>query len=179
MIFESGDWLVGGAIEVPERIKWNDGLDEFRKTPTELQEEFRRRGSEAVFAFQLRNPIHNGHALLMQDTREMLLKRGYKKPLLLLHPLGGWTKEDDVPLPIRIEQHKAVLSEGLLDPAHTVLAIFPSPMLYAGPTEVSEHSDVHGFHPAPSLGPVALQSQDGSGSTVLHCWQGPCWNATS
>jgi ATP sulfurylase len=23
-------------------------------------------GADAVFAFQLRNPIHNGHALLMQ-----------------------------------------------------------------------------------------------------------------
>lgn len=139
MIFESGDWLVGGAIEVPERIKWNDGLDEYRKTPSELHEEFKQRGSEAVFAFQLRNPVHNGHALLMQDTREMLLKRGYKKPLLLLHPLGGWTKEDDVPLSVRIEQHKAVLREGVLDDAHTVLAIFPSPMLYAGPTEVQWH----------------------------------------
>eukprot|EP00731_Ephydatia_muelleri_P003850 Em0002g26a len=139
MIFESGDWLVGGAIEVPERIKWNDGLDEFRKTPAELQDEFRRRGSEAVFAFQLRNPIHNGHALLMQDTREKLVKRGYKEPLLLLHPLGGWTKDDDVPLSVRIQQHKAVLKEGILDDAHTVLAIFPSPMLYAGPTEVQWH----------------------------------------
>ena len=139
MVLESGDWLVGGAIEVPERIRWNDGLDEFRKTPAELQEEFRRRGSEAVFAFQLRNPIHNGHALLMQDTRDTLLKRGYKEPLLLLHPLGGWTKDDDVPLSVRIEQHKAVLREGVLDEAHTVLAIFPSPMLYAGPTEVQWH----------------------------------------
>ena len=26
--------------------------------------------------------------------------RGYKKPVLLLHPLGGWTKDDDVPLKV-------------------------------------------------------------------------------
>ena len=45
--------------------------------------------ADAVFAFQLRNPIHNGHALLMQDTRQKLLKRGFKNPVLLLHPLGG------------------------------------------------------------------------------------------
>ena len=31
--------------------------------------EFRRRGADAVFAFQLRNPIHNGHALLMKVRR--------------------------------------------------------------------------------------------------------------
>ncbi len=44
--------------------------------------------ADAVFAFQLRNPVHNGHALLMQDTRRRLSERGYKKPVLLLHPLG-------------------------------------------------------------------------------------------
>lgn len=96
--------------------------------------------ADAIFAFQLRNPIHNGHALLMQDTRRMLQERGYKRPVLLLHPLGGWTKDDDVPLHVRIMQHQAVLDEGLLDRRSTVLAIFPSPMLYAGPTEVQWHA---------------------------------------
>ncbi|XP_013792622.1 bifunctional 3'-phosphoadenosine 5'-phosphosulfate synthase 2-like, partial [Limulus polyphemus] len=96
--------------------------------------------ADAVFAFQLRNPVHNGHALLMQDTKCKLLERGYKKPVLLLHPLGGWIKDDDVPLHVRIEQHKAVLQENVLDPKTTVLAIFPSPMMYAGPTEVQWHA---------------------------------------
>ena len=44
--------------------------------------------ADAVFAFQLRNPIHNGHALLMADTKRRLLEKGYSKPVLLLHPLG-------------------------------------------------------------------------------------------
>lgn len=35
-----------------------------------------------------------------------------------------------------MRQHHAVLEEGVLDPENTVLAIFPSPMMYAGPTEV-------------------------------------------
>ena len=80
--------------------------------------------------------MHNGHALLMQDTRRQLLQRGYKNPVLLLHPLGGWTKDDDVPPEWRMKQHAAVLEEHVLDPKSTVVAIFPSPMLYAGPTEV-------------------------------------------
>lgn len=105
----------------------------------ELRRIFAERNCDCVFAFQLRNPIHNGHALLMRRTREKLLER-YKNPMLLLHPLGGWTKDDDVPLKVRIDQHKAVLDEGVLDPAWTVLAIFPSPMLYAGPTEVQWHA---------------------------------------
>ena len=74
-----------------------------------------------------------------QDTREMILSRGHQNPVLLLHPLGGWTKSDDVPLKVRIKQHHAVLEEGVLDPESTVLAIFPSPMMYAGPTEVRVH----------------------------------------
>lgn len=57
--------------------------------------------------------------------------------MLLLNPLGGWTKDDDVPLDIRMMQHEAVLEDNVLDKASTVLAIFPSPMLYAGPTEVT------------------------------------------
>lgn len=140
MIYESGDWLVGGDLEVLERIKWNDGLDEYRLTPNQLRTKFQEMKADAVFAFQLRNPIHNGHALLMQDTHRKLLNSGYKNPVLLLHPLGGWTKDDDVPLPVRIKQHQAVLQEGVLSPKSTLLAIFPSPMMYAGPTEVQWHA---------------------------------------
>lgn len=76
----------------------------------------------------------------MQDTKRQLLERGFKKPVLLLHPLGGWTKDDDVPLPVRMAQHQAVLDSGVLNRDDTVLAIFPSPMMYAGPTEVQWHA---------------------------------------
>lgn len=103
MIHSYGDFLVGGDVEVLKKIVWNDGLDHYRLTPSQvpdllcspflffligfihllnrtrpycrnirklmdlqLQQEFEKRGADAVFAFQLRNPIHNGHALLMQ-----------------------------------------------------------------------------------------------------------------
>ena len=69
MINESGDWLVGGKLDVLERIRWDDGLDQYRLTPLELRKLFRQREADAVFAFQLRNPIHNGHALLMQVSQ--------------------------------------------------------------------------------------------------------------
>ena len=141
MILESGDWLVGGELEIFERIKWNDGLDHYRLTPNEIRQRMKDVEADAIFAFQLRNPIHNGHALLMQDTRKTLKEKyGSRNPILLLHPLGGWTKDDDVPLPVRIKQHLAVLEDGVLDPKETILAIFPSPMMYAGPTEVQWHA---------------------------------------
>ena len=75
-------------------------------------------------------------SLSRQDCHSQLKSRGYKNPVLLLHPLGGWTKSDDVPLAVRMRQHQSILEEGVLDPRSTVLAIFPSPMMYAGPTEV-------------------------------------------
>ncbi|KAK7270551.1 hypothetical protein RIF29_23773 [Crotalaria pallida] len=139
-ITKAGNWLIGGDIEVIEPIKYHDGLDHFRLSPAELRDEFTKRNADAVFAFQLRNPVHNGHALLMTDTRKRLLDMGYKNPVLLLHPLGGYTKADDVPLDWRMKQHEKVLEDGVLDPETTVVSIFPSPMHYAGPTEVQWHA---------------------------------------
>ncbi|RLM74477.1 ATP sulfurylase 2-like [Panicum miliaceum] len=139
-IASAGNWLIGGDLEVLEPIKYNDGLDHYRLSPWQLRNEFDKRGADAVFAFQLRNPVHNGHALLMNDTRRRLLEMGYKNPILLLHPLGGFTKADDVPLPVRMEQHSKVLEDGVLDPETTIVSIFPSPMHYAGPTEVQWHA---------------------------------------
>ena len=45
-----------------------------------------------------------------------------------------------MPLDVRVKQHEAVLAEGMLDKATTVLAIWPAPMMYAGPTEVQFHA---------------------------------------
>lgn len=139
-IVNAGNWLIGGDLEVLQPIKYHDGLDKFRLSPAELRKEFAKRDADAVFAFQLRNPVHNGHALLMTDTRRRLLDMGYKNPVLLLHPLGGFTKADDVPLHWRMKQHEKVLEDGVLDPETTVVSIFPSPMHYAGPTEVQWHA---------------------------------------
>ena len=139
-INDAGNHLLGGDIEQLERVKWGDGLDKYRYTPQELKAKFEEMDADAVFVFQLRNPVHNGHALLMQDTRRKLIERGYRNPVLLLHPLGGWTKADDVPLDVRLKQHDAVLEEEVLDPKSTVVAIWPSPMSYAGPTEVQWHA---------------------------------------
>lgn len=37
MVMDSGEWLVGGDIEVLERITWNDGLDTLRLAPKEIK----------------------------------------------------------------------------------------------------------------------------------------------
>lgn len=139
-IYSGGDWLIGGEIELLEKIKYNDGLDQYRLTAPEVMAEFEKKGADAVYAFQTRNPTHAGHAYLMKTGGEMLKKKGFKRPILWLSPLGGWTKFDDVPLDVRVKQHHAVIEDGMLDKDSTVMAIWPAPMIYAGPTEVLFHA---------------------------------------
>jgi len=144
-IYTGGDYLIGGEVELLDRIRYNDGLDKWRKTANELMGEFQEKGADTVYAFQTRNPTHAGHAYLMKSAGEDLKTKGFKKPVLWLSPLGGWTKNDDVPLDVRVKQHEQVLLAGTshpggLDPESTVMAIWPSPMVYAGPTEVQFHA---------------------------------------
>ena len=140
-IFAQGDFLVSGeSMDFLVRPVFNDGNDEYRMTPSQIKAKIVEKDADVVYAFQVRNPLHNGHVLLLKDTREQLIKQGYRNPILLLHPLGGWCKDDDVPLSDRMKQHAALLSDGTLTPEHTILAVWPSPMYYGGPTEVMWHA---------------------------------------
>lgn len=139
-IYTGGDWLLGGEIELLNRIRYNDGLDKFRLTAPEVMKEIQKKNADSVYAFQTRNPTHAGHAYLMRTAREILKEKGFNNPILWLSPLGGWTKSDDVPLDVRVKQHEAVINEGMLDAETTVMAIWPAPMIYAGPTEVLFHA---------------------------------------
>lgn len=140
-IMAQGDFLVSGkSMKFVKHVEFNDGMDQYRLTPFQIQEKIKEKKADAVYAFQVRNPLHNGHVLLLKDTREQLLKKGFKNPILLLHPLGGWCKDDDVPLNFRMRQHQALLDDGTLNPEHTILAVWPSPMYYGGPGEVLWHA---------------------------------------
>jgi 3'-phosphoadenosine 5'-phosphosulfate synthase len=167
--------LCGGEIKLLKRIEYHDGLDEFRKTPAEMRAAFTERGADAVVAFQTRNPTHSGHLHLMNTALQRLKDMGYKKPCLWLSPLGGWTKDDDVPLDVRVNQHHEILKAGAaaggLDAETTVMGIWPSPMIYAGPTEVQWHAKgrraagakffVVGRDPAGMKGSDAWQARTG------------------
>merc|ERR1712166_397177 len=140
-IMSQGEWLVSGeSMDFIEKVMWNDEMDCYRLTPAEISKRAKDMNADAVFAFQVRNPLHNGHCLLLKDTREQLIKQGYKNPVLLLHPLGGWCKDDDVPLGPRMKQHQALIDDGTIDSRHIILAVWPSPMFYGGPTEVLWHA---------------------------------------
>ena len=90
--------VTGTNFTFTEKLEFNDGLDNYRLSPNEIKDLIKEKNADCVYAFQLRNPLHNGHCMLLNDTRKQLIEKGYKNPILLLHPCGGWTKDDDVPL---------------------------------------------------------------------------------
>ena len=139
-IYSGGDWLIGGEIELFDRIRYEDGLDKFRLSAQEVMRAFEEKKADAVFAFQTRNPTHAGHAYLMRTARTLVKAKGYENPILWLSPLGGWTKDDDVPLDVRVKQHEAVIAENMLDKETTVMAIWPAPMIYAGSQALLKYS---------------------------------------
>jgi ATP sulfurylase len=53
--------------------RYNDGLDKWRFTASEVRDEFAKKGADVVYAFQTRNPTHAGHAYLMRTAGEKLL----------------------------------------------------------------------------------------------------------
>jgi len=141
VIMQEGDFLISGeSMHFTKHVMFNDGLDKYRMNPKQIHAAIQAKGADAVYAFQVRNPLHNGHCLLLKDTREQLIKQGYKNPVLLLHPLGGWCKDDDVPLDTRMHQHQALIDDGTLPADNIILAVWPSPMYYGGPNEVLWHA---------------------------------------
>ena len=70
-IYMGGDYLLGGEIELLDRIRYHDGLDQWRKTASELVQEFQaKKGADTVYAIQTRNPTHSGHAHVMRNAGE-------------------------------------------------------------------------------------------------------------
>jgi len=57
-------------MDFTSEFKFDDGMDQYRMTPAQVDQIATERGADAVYAFQVRNPLHNGHCLLLKDTRE-------------------------------------------------------------------------------------------------------------
>ncbi len=124
-------WCLGGNVILIDEIPGRTFL-EYRLSPRETRARFRENGWRKIVAFQTRNPTHRAHEYIQKAALEIC-------DGLLLHPLVGETKGDDVPAAIRMETYK-VLLDLYYPKGRAMLSVMPAHMRYGGPREAILHA---------------------------------------